>query len=137
MLKALPKKPKTAPKPPPPPKPAKPIPIPLPVRAQTQLTNELEKFKKEIKERARQEEDQKKFLALQALLKEKTGFTITARVRIKLPQGYLAVYQLVDEQYIALRHLGGGRVSIDSYNGQTGLWATQAIVPYSDIVNLL
>lgn len=137
MLKALPKKLRTAPPLPSPPKPAKPIPIPSPVRAQTQLANELDKFKKEIKERARQEEDQKKFLALQALLKEKTGLTITSRVKVKLPQGYLAVYQLVDEQYIALRHLGGGRISIDSYHALEGLWATQAVVPYSDIKNLL
>ncbi|MBI5699020.1 hypothetical protein HZC35_01745 [Candidatus Saganbacteria bacterium] len=139
MLKALPKKPKPAPPapPPPPPKPAKPIPIPSPVKAQTQLAMELEKFKKEIKERALQEADQKKFLALQALLKEKTGFTITGRVKIKLPKGYLAVYLLVDEQYVALRHLGGGRVSIDSYNAIEGLWATQAVVPYSEIKNLL
>lgn len=136
MLKVLPKKAKPKPSPPPP-KPAKPLKIPPPIRARTQLTKELEKFRKEIKERARQEEDQKKFLALQTLLKEKTGFTITSRVKIKLPQGYLAVYQLVDEQYIALRHLGGGRVSIDSYDALEGLWTTRAIVPYSEIANLL
>jgi len=137
MLKALPKKPKPALPPPPPPKPAKPIPIPAPIKAITQLEKELENFRKDIKERALQEADQKKFLALQALLKEKTGLTISFRARLKLPKGYLAVYQLVDEQYVALRHLGGGRVSIDSYDAIEGLWATRAILPYSDIKNLL
>ena len=139
MIKVLLKKPKPAPPPPPPPppKPPKPIPIPAPVKATTQLEKELENFRKDIKQRALQEADQEKFLALQALLKEKTGLTITSRARLKLPKGYLAVYQLVDEQYIALRHLGGGRVSIDSYNALEGLWATRAILPYSDIKNLL
>jgi hypothetical protein len=43
----------------------------------------------------------------------------------------------MDEQYVALRHLGAGRVAVDSYDAQAGLWTTKAVVSYSDIKNLL
>ena len=116
---------------------AKPLKIPKPVKGPTEFTKEIEKLKQEARERSKQEVNFKKLEALRALLKEKTGFTITARVPVKLPKGYLAVYLLMDEQYVALRHLGAGRVAVDSYDAQAGLWTTKAVVSYSDIKNLL
>jgi hypothetical protein len=144
MMRVLPRKvkpliakPEVKPAPQPVAKPIKPLKIPKPIKVPTEFTEEIKKLKQEARERAKQEENIKKLEALRALLKEKTGFTITARVPVKLPKGYLAVYQLMDEQYVALRHLGAGRVAVDSYDALAGLWTTKAVLPYSDIKNLL
>jgi len=81
--------------------------------------------------------DQAKFEKLQQLIAESVNLTIIEKAKIKLPKGYLSVYSLSDGRYLALKHLGKGKIAIDLYISNLGKWSTIAYLPYSKVKDLI
>ena len=87
---------------------------------------------------ARMKKEHENFLKLQALIKKKVDLVIIARAKIKVPEGYLAVYIIRGmDRYIALRYIGQGLVNIDLYNANNSAWTTLNTVAYDDIKDLI
>lgn len=75
----------------------------------------------------------KNFKQVQKIIKEKTSLTILSEAEIRL-SGYFAVYVLSDFQYIALRDLRNGLISIDYYETARKSWKTLATAPYGELL---
>ncbi|OGC06948.1 hypothetical protein A2526_04330 [candidate division WOR-1 bacterium RIFOXYD2_FULL_36_8] len=67
------------------------------------------------------------------IIKAKTGITIKGEAKLKLP-GYFAVYVLGGEQYIALKNIGSGFISIDYYNALSNKWKVIDVITYSELL---
>lgn len=75
----------------------------------------------------------KTFAQIQAIIKAKTNATILAEAEMKI-SGYFAVYVLSDFQYIALRDLRNGMISIDYYETKKNRWRTLSTASYSELL---
>jgi len=73
------------------------------------------------------------FIKIKQIIKQKTGITVKREAKIKLP-GYFAVYALGNEQFIALKNIGSGFISIDYYNSITNKWKVLDAITYSELL---
>ncbi|KAF0134107.1 MAG: hypothetical protein FD145_863 [Candidatus Saganbacteria bacterium] len=123
-----------------------PIKIITPTKEEIALKIKQEKARQETIAKASREaealrkkimEDQIKFEALRDLIKQSTELVIIKPVKMKLPAGYLSVYALEDTRYIALKHLGLGRVAVELYISSAGKWTNIGHLPYLKVKNLI
>jgi len=73
------------------------------------------------------------FKKIQAFIKKKMNITIKKESKVKIP-GYFGVYVLNDINYIALRQLSDGLISIDFYNSSIKQWKVIDRISYDELL---